>query len=373
MPFQLTEVRLQGYRLPFVRPLLTAGGPIAAREGVVMWLRDGTGRWGVGEAAPLPGFGMEPLAETRRLLEAWARALPGRTCRPPARPGPDTPPALGLVEPPAAAPAALHGLECALLDLAAQHAGLPLADYLAPGAARQVAVNALLGAAPPADLARTAAERAAAGYGTLKLKLTGRDEPDVEAVAAVRAAVGAAVRLRLDANGAWSEPQAAAMLARLAPLDIEYVEQPLPAAEVEALARLAATSPIALAADESARTAGEVRRLLALRAAAVVVLKPMALGGPLATLALARLAAARGVPAVVTTTLDAAFARTAALHVAAVLAGGESAGASARAHGLATGDLLAGDLAPGVPGVVRGRLTVPREAGLGRIAPPPET
>ena len=47
-------------------------------------------------------------------------------------------------------------------------------------------------------------------------------------VAAVREALGPGPRLRLDANGAWSGPQALRMLGAMAEYDIDFVEQPVP-------------------------------------------------------------------------------------------------------------------------------------------------
>jgi len=90
------------------------------------------------------------------------------------------------------------------------------------------------------------------------------------------------------------------------------------------------------------------------------VLKPMALGGPSRALAAGRAAAHAGIDPVVTTTIDAAVARTAAAHVAAALPGGDE-----RAHGLATGDLLATDLVAEDPvPVENGRVAVPTGPGL---------
>jgi len=66
------------------------------------------------------------------------------------------------------------------------------------------------------------------GFGTLKMKI-GVYEPELEAeaIAQVRAALGPRLKLRVDPNGCWSLPTAKRMLQRLAPLDLEYVEEPI--------------------------------------------------------------------------------------------------------------------------------------------------
>ncbi|MFW6321369.1 MAG: enolase C-terminal domain-like protein, partial [Halohasta sp.] len=89
----------------------------------------------------------------------------------------------------------------------------------------------------------------------------------------------------------------------------------------------------------------------------VVVLKPMALGGPRRAVEAAATARAAGIEPVVTTTVDAVVARTAAVHVAAAIP-------DVRACGLATGSLLATDLATDPVSIVDGRARLPTGAGL---------
>lgn len=362
---RITRVRTVPYALPLRRPLRTAHETIAVRRGFAVWVGDGEGRWGVGEAAPLQGFGMETLEECAAALSAWQAALPGTEVPLPPAGSPELAAGLGILPDQPQRPAARHGLECALLDLVSRALGLPLARWLHPGAAAQVPVNATLAALSPDDAAREAQAALRQGFGTLKLKVAvAGDEADVERVAAVRQAAGPAARLRVDANGGWSEAQAARMLARLAPYELEYVEQPVPARELPALARLAAGSPIPIAADEAAATEAGAMAVLRLRAARVLVLKPMALGGPLPTLRIARAAAALGLPVVLTTMLEGAYGRTAALHAAAALPA-LAPGLPVLACGLATGGLLAEDLVAGAPQPAQGALAVPTGPGLG--------
>src|SRR5262249_37432795 len=135
---------------------------------------------------------------------------------------------------------------------------------------------------------------------------------------------------RLDANGAWQRDEALWRLQELAPLEIELCEQPT--TDLRGLEQAA----VPIAADELCASDPEA----ALERARVVVLKPMALGGVLAALDLARRAVRRGLQVVVTTSLEGAIGRAAAAHLAAaVLALGPQPAA-----GLATGRLLAEDL-----------------------------
>src|SRR5207253_5165218 len=114
---------------------------------------------------------------------------------------------------------------------------LPLARLLSEGAASEVPVCALLVAGEPAALAREARAAAQGGFRTVKLKVAqGALEDDLARAAVVRDAVGPGVRLRIDANGGWSEEQALSALRRLSSLGIELCEEPVP--DPRALRRL---------------------------------------------------------------------------------------------------------------------------------------
>ena len=140
--------------------------------------------------------------------------------------------------------AARNALDCALWDLEAKRAGKrvwELAGLPAPG---PVTTAFTLSVDTPENMERAA--RGAAARPLLKLKLTG--EGDLERVAAVRSGAPES-RLIVDANEAWTAEHYAEFAARLAPLGVELIEQPLPAGKDDGLARVA--HPIPVCADES--------------------------------------------------------------------------------------------------------------------------
>ncbi len=191
---------------------------------------------------------------------------------------------------------------------------------------------------------------------TLKLKVAyAALEEDLARTAVVRDTVGPGVRLRLDANGGWSESAALDALRRLARLGVELCEQPV--ADVAGLRRIRGATPVAIAADESVPGAGDDL----LDAVDAVVLKPMVLGGLLPALSWGRRARSRGVGALVTTTLDGAVARLGAAHLAAaLLTDGPMPDA-----GLATGRLLETDVCEDPAPPLSGRIALPAAPGLG--------
>lgn len=333
---------IEPFRLELARPLSTARGGIDQREGFLVRLQYAD-TVGVGEATPLAGW-TESLTDCREALE-WAPALARDE---------DWGVALGETN----APAARHGLALALADARARSADKPLYRYLGEERLiRDLPVNATVGDGTVDETVAAATDAVEAGFDCLKIKIGARSiEDDIERLRAVRDAVGSEITLRADANGAWTREEAEAAFDHLAELDLEYVEQPLPADDIPDLSGLREDG-VAIALDESLSTRS-VTDVLAAEAADYLVLKPMALGGPDRALLAARQARQAGVTPVVSTTIDGVVARTAAVHVAAAIPG-------VPACGLATADWLADDLGPDPAPVADGRIEVPQTTGIG--------
>jgi O-succinylbenzoate synthase len=206
-----------------------------------------------------------------------------------------------------------------------------------------VEINTMIPRVAPDVAARMAV---AAGCHTIKVKV---GDPEGEArVRAVREAVGPAAHIRLDANGSWDLEQAIRALEVLARYDIELVEDPVPT--LADLALLRRRTSIPLAAETSIRTMEDVIEMRRLDAADVLVIKPQRIGGIVAALHAAELAA---IPVVVSSALETSVGLAACLAVAAALP------ASPYAHGIGTATLLAEDVASDPLLPVQGRL-VPR-------------
>jgi o-succinylbenzoate synthase len=350
-------------RLPLRRPVVTAHERHSWREGLLVRLEAETGEVGHGETLPLAGFGLECLERASEVVTAALQGLLGREWS-------DLDAALDAVRRHTEdAPSARAALDVALHDLFARADGRSVAALLCSrrgAAAREaVPVSALIAATRAEDAARHARQAVSRGFRALKLKAgLGDVEEDVRRAAAVRAAAGPAVELRLDANGAWDEAAALNALERLAPFEIAFVEQPLPAHDLDALARLCGAALVPIAADESVRDAAHARAIIERKAADLLIVKPAALGGLKPAQHIAECALAAGVGVVVTGMLDSAVGGAAALHLAAALPD------PLRAAGLAADALFETDLAS-LPRVVAGRRGVPEGPGLG-VAPRPK-
>jgi o-succinylbenzoate synthase len=357
---KIARTTVTRFRLRLREPLETAHGTVSEREGFLLALFPDDGTVGFGEATPLPGFGAESVASCAAAFEAIAKRILGRDPR-----------ALGErlddVEASAPlAPAARAAADAALHDLAAQIEDRSVAAMLAGvrRAPRQrIPVNALLSGPTATEVEAQARRAVAEGFATLKLKVGLDPEGDLARVAAAKRACGPATRIRIDANGAWSEDEARRILERLVRFDLEWVEQPVPAHDLAAFARLRRASPVPLAADESASSEDAARRVLAGGCADVLVLKPSVLGGLRTARRIALAAQRAGIDVVVTSLLDSGLGIAAATHLAASLPGHRYAA------GLATQGLLVEDLIDPLD-VTDGSLQLPPGSGFG-VAPCP--
>jgi len=249
------EVRRVG--LPLRMPHIAAHGTEHDREVLLVRVVDDRGRAGWGECPTLsrPGYTAE---WTDGAWDVLCTSL--------------LPDLLAGEEPAADAPPMAAGaVRDALFDRVLRRGG----EAPAPGAAA-VPFGVAIGLAPSADEVVDEVEAAlAAGARLVVLKI----EPgrSVEPLAAVRARCPE-VDVAVDANGSFGldDLDELRQLDRLRPA---FVEQPLPAVDLEGSAQVAAalTAPIAL--DEGITTVRDLAAAVSVEAGSIVTVKPARVGG----------------------------------------------------------------------------------------------
>jgi L-Ala-D/L-Glu epimerase len=326
-----------------MRLLRAAHGTVSERELVLISLQAADGLTGHGEAAPLPSYDGVSAGDVRDALE---------TCRPVLAQYPGHAPVADVIArcgEVTVLPQALAAIDLALWDLAGRRTAEPVHRLLGASDARPVAVNFTIDATDRSSAALEAAQARAEGYSTVKVKVGLGD--DADRLAAVRAFAGPHMAIRIDANGAWDQAQAAATLRALEPVGIEFCEEPVHGRA--AIAALRGRGGIPLALDE---TAADPLAFDPPAAAELVCLKIARCGGISGTLAAADAARAAGYEVYLASTLDGPLGIAAALHAAAVIR-------PARACGLATLGRFVGREDPLAPH--DGAITPPRAPGLG--------
>jgi o-succinylbenzoate synthase len=347
---RLASVEVIPYALPFRRPYVTARGRLDRREMVLLRLRDSDGATGLGEAVPLSLRGGATIQRVAKELEGLGEWV-----------GREAPPAAAEMAA-LSAPARCAALT-ALLDLRARGEGAPTAAPEGagrnggPGAeAEPITCNATLIAGEPAAVAEDARRWAEEGFSTFKLKLGAGD--DVGQVRAVREELGAAARIRIDANAAWDVETAVRLLGELEGLDVELAEQPV--ATLAEMKEVAAATSIPLAADESVESRADAELAATAGACRFTGVKLSKVGGPEEALAIADV-----LPTYVSSALDGPIGIAAAAQVAQSL---QETGHPERldlAHGLATQRLFATTIAATECELHGGMLHPPPGPGLG--------
>ena len=211
------KVTFKPYRREFRVALNTARQKWTVRQGFIVRVEQ-EGRVGYGEVAPIPEFGSETFEDARNFLERVSDC-PG-------------------LEVPENLPCCAFALSSALLP-----ASGPLEEY---------AVAALLPAGNEALQALVSKVRL--GYRTFKWKL-GVASPDKEQLILkkILQILPEGSRLRLDANGAWSEEIFSQWLEFLQSYrnQVEFLEQPMSVGCEHIMSHLAEGSGISIALDES--------------------------------------------------------------------------------------------------------------------------
>jgi o-succinylbenzoate synthase len=345
---RLASVEVIPYALPFREPYVTARGRLEKREMVLLRLRSDEGLVGLGEAVPLSLRGGGTLERVVSELRGLAdhpsigeRELEGESD-------------LASEAFELSAPSRCATLT-ALMDLRGRLAAAAGGSE-GPEEERPVQCNATLVAGEPSAVAEDALRWAEEGFSTFKLKLGGGD--DVGQVRAVREAVGAEARIRVDANAVWDLATARRMLTELEEFAIELAEQPV--ATLEELAELSLDSSIPIAADESVTSVEQAERAVSIGACAYTGIKLSKVGGPEHAVAIADL-----LPAYVSSALDGPVGIAAAAQVAQTLHDTDRPERLDLAHGLATQRLFASTIGAVECELRGGMLYPPPGPGLG--------
>lgn len=143
------------------------------------------------------------------------------------------------------------------------------------------------------ELVSSAKASQAAGWPGLKVKI-GKPHvsEDVERLRAVRDAVGPRMDIMVDANQSMTGPEAIRRARALEPLDIIWIEEPMPADDVSGHVRLAEATSIPVAVGESMYSVAQFREYLQRGAAGIVQVDVARIGGITPWLKVAHLAEA---------------------------------------------------------------------------------
>lgn len=216
------------------------------------------------------------------------------------------------------APAALAALDMALYDLAGQALGVPVHQLLGGLARPSMSLYPVIPLDEPPVMTAMSARFVGMGAQILKVKLGSSPDLDLLRLNEIRAAVGDSVKLRLDVNQGWRDaPTALTVIRRLDGFNIEWIEQPVAAADLDGLAEVAAAADLPIMADESCHTAADALKIACRGAADMLNIKLMKCGGLNQAAQLLAVAEAAGLPCILGSMGESSIGSAAGLHFVA--------------------------------------------------------
>ncbi len=190
-------------------------------------------------------------------------------------------------------PYAKAAVEFAAYDLAGRALGVPVHRLLGGAVRRRIPVTHSLGLIGMEEAVREARSVVDEGIRTIKIKVGQDPRRDIAIVKAIRAEVGPAIDLCVDANEGYKTPGEAIRTLREMELQgLKYAEQPVMG--IEGLAAVARAIDTPVMADESAWNAHDVIQIIERRAAQIVSIYTTKPGGLYRAMEVAAVARAAG-------------------------------------------------------------------------------
>ena len=298
--------------IPLRTPFKTALRTVASVEDIIVKLTADTGDVGFGEAPPIGVI-------TGDTAEAICGALQHHIA--PAVLGQEIDDFEGITHKVQAAlvhnTSAKAAVDMALWDLYGKKLNAPVFRLLG-GGKTHIVTDITVSVNPPEVMARDAQIAIQRGFDCIKVKVGVNPALDVERLAAIRAAVPKETVLRIDANQAWTPKEAVRILNGMQDkgLDIELVEQPVKARDLEGLKYVTERSYVPVLADESVFSPLDAMKILQMGAADLVNIKLMKCGGITEALKIATMAELYGVECMIGCMLEGPVAVNAASHLA---------------------------------------------------------
>ncbi len=309
---KITEIRLGKISVPLRVPFKTALRSVNSVEDVVVEIHTDTGAVGYGEAPPTGVITGDTTGSIIGAIEDHVKkTLIGRDVDD----FEDLMVALqGCIVKNTSAKAAV---DMALWDLYGQLYQIPVYKLMG-GARKTIVTDITISVNEPEEMVRDAINAVERGYDCLKVKVGKEPEKDIARLSAIREVVPPETCIRIDANQGWTPKQAVRILNGMQEkgLDIEFVEQPVPAHDFTGLKYVTEHSYVPVLADESVFSPADALTILQMGAADLVNIKLMKCGGLYNALKIASAAEVYGVECMIGCMLEAKISVNAAVHLA---------------------------------------------------------
>ncbi|MGB9839571.1 dipeptide epimerase [Thermovenabulum sp.] len=205
--------------------------------------------------------------------------------------------------------------DIALYDIISKFYKIPLYEFLG-GAKKVLESDITISLNELEQMVLDSIQAVNQGFNTLKIKVGGDYKKDILKIKAIREAVGEKIKLRVDANQGWNPKEAIIAANEIAKYDIELLEQPVKAYDLEGLREVTKNSPIPVMADESIFSPYDAFKIISMKAADIINIKLMKCGGIYNALLINSLAESAGIECMIGSMMEGTISVTAAAHLA---------------------------------------------------------
>lgn len=214
------------------------------------------------------------------------------------------------------APAAKAAIDIACYDLIGKKLQVPVYQLIGGRYHEQFPITHVLSIGEPEKMATEALEQVSKGYTSFKIKV-GRDvNGDVARIKAVADSVKDKAVIRVDVNQGWQTAAATLKgIKALETVDIDWLEQPVSADDIDGMAFIRSHSTVSLMIDEGLKGARELKEIIQKNACDRINIKLMKCGGILPAVKLAYQAELAGIECQVGSMVESSIASSAGFHV----------------------------------------------------------
>ncbi len=297
--------------IPLKEPFVISLGTIHDVKNIVVIIRTKDGCAGYGECSPYMSINGESVDTCFIVAQYFAQVLKEKD-------------ALNIADCIAAMDKTIYAnssiksaFDIALHDIAAQHAGLPLYQFLGGKKNKVLETDMTVSIGDPEKMKADAMRFQKEGFPAIKVKLGENLEKDVARIKAIREGIGNEHPLRIDANQGWrTADEAIEILLALSSFNIEHCEEPIARWKFMDLHKVSAASPIPIMADESCGDEHDAERLIQLKACQMFNIKLGKSGGFFKGQKIAKLGEQAGMQMQVGGFMESRLGMTAAAHFA---------------------------------------------------------
>ncbi len=257
---EIKQIEIYQSRIKLIDPFVISLGMLTHAENVIVLVKTESGIIGYGECSPFKTIHGESMLTCFEVAKLLAEVLLGKDpC--------DIESCHKWMD------LCIYGntsiksaFDIALYDIASQHAGLPLYQYLGGKKSKALFTDYTVSIGEPERMALDALKIVKNGFPVVKVKLGGEMELDIERISSIRKAIGDRIPIRIDANQGWDFETAQTILPLLEAYDIQHCEEPIARWDYMRLPLIRIASRIPIMADETCCDHHDAERLIQINA-----------------------------------------------------------------------------------------------------------